>query len=117
MDDLVAVFQRRFPPPQPLRLVIHDTGAGRYLRWRRGGHAGRYLGLSADDDLVLELLAGFPPVLTEAVLSFERRARRLNAAYSASAHEARVLSRCLAAEAELTTLHRRVAFWQQANAR
>lgn len=117
MDDLAAIFQRRFPPPQPLRLVIHDTGVGRYLRWRRGGHAGRYLGLSADDDLVLELLAGFAPVLTEAILSFERRALRLNAAYSASAHEARSLDRCLADEAELATLLRRVAFWRQANTR
>lgn len=108
MEELAAEFRARFPPPQPLRLVIQDTGRMRYLRWRRQGRGQPCVDFDDEDTYVINLLSQFPRGKARDWLRLHRSAVRLNAAYSIHRHRQLQLVDAMTKLAQTDRLQNRV---------
>ncbi|MDH5181546.1 MAG: hypothetical protein OEZ39_05140 [Gammaproteobacteria bacterium] len=108
MQSLIDRFKQSFRPPWPAHLILHNTGNGKYVRWRLPANRltrQTYFEL-LHSDTGIGLLQSLPSAVRKVYLEFEQERLQLNLLYGSSHYEARNLERYLDSVRRLISLKR-----------
>lgn len=105
MKKLIDYFGQTFRSALPAYLALHNTGNGKYLRWRKAGSQQSYFTLHENQSGEHFLQSLSMPV-RQVILDFEQQRLRLNLLHGLHHYESKTLKRFLSEQKALNGLRR-----------
>ncbi len=105
MRQLIHHFEQTFRSTLPAYLALHNTGNGRYVRWRISDRRQRYFTL-CHNETGEQFLQPLSPSVKRVIFDFEQQRLQLNLLHALYHFEAKTLGRFLSDRKALTALRR-----------
>jgi len=100
---LIRHFEQTFTATLPASLALHNTGNGKYVRWRMAGSQQRYFTLY-QNETGEQFLQPLSPPVRQVIMDFEKQRLRINLLYGLHHYESKMLQRFLNEQAALNAL-------------
>ena len=108
MRKLVDEFEQTFSSPIAAYLVLHNTGNGKYIRWRQWGSKQRYFAL-CDNEQGEQFITSLSPPVRQVVFDYEQQRIRLNLLHGIYHYQTQRLKQFLSEQKALNRLRRETA--------